>query len=338
MTNTKVDYANFNFLLTHNSNPGMNQLRPQNNLERSLLKQDLLYHGTVLSPLILNERYGIEDGWHRWELLQEIKEEGHEFKFDKIPYIQTDHFESKAQIIRTQLGRRNLSDTEILELVDLLVEVEGVSRTRAMKQIAEALEVSIGTIKRKVYPNIVEQQKQRLQLRLAEGKQQKYNSNTYEDKTGQQLTNFSTSNGENSLETNKYLDLDLNVPPTNKTTLIDTEEEEEIIKSPMQSSNVPPLVNTAKSGTPVTNVMTSTGSVFRDKMFEDAGYVIENSIPTSTESLNNSLISCDINTLTEVRDLLVKMNRPTFKLIDEEKSSLFNTLIYKLNKLVPPQL
>jgi hypothetical protein len=40
MTNTKVDYANFNFLLTHNSNPGMNQLRPQNNLERSLLKQE----------------------------------------------------------------------------------------------------------------------------------------------------------------------------------------------------------------------------------------------------------------------------------------------------------
>ncbi|PSB06595.1 hypothetical protein C7B62_22410 [Pleurocapsa sp. CCALA 161] len=129
--------------------------RQQTDTEKASLKEALLFHKKLLSPLVICENIlglVLVDGHHRWNLLPEIIEECPEFDLN-IPLVKIEPSEAIAEMMRTQLGRRNLSTSEITQYVDYLVIEEGLTKTEAIQQTAEDLDLSVNKVKNSVYPD-----------------------------------------------------------------------------------------------------------------------------------------------------------------------------------------
>lgn len=126
------------------------KFREQTDLERRNLKEDLIFHKRILSPLQVRLSINglvLIDGHHRWELLSEVIKECPEFNL-KIPVVVIKLDDIADVMLRTQLGRRNLSNGDIKQYVDRLITEDNLSANKAYKQVAEAIDKSISTVKR----------------------------------------------------------------------------------------------------------------------------------------------------------------------------------------------
>lgn len=193
-----IKYYNYNYLreVIKIDEERRAKLRPQTELESSNLREGLIYHKAVLNPLKVDEEWVLVDGHHRWFLLPEVMKECEDFDHNKIPIVAVESKDTKSVMKHSQIGRRNLSDEEIALCVDELVE-EGLSKSKAIKQTAEKLNISPNKVKNITYPKIAEQQKER------KSKGIKTQDNVRQ--TGGNSHQLSGCNDENSLNKNNVL-------------------------------------------------------------------------------------------------------------------------------------
>ena len=126
------------------------KFREQTDLERRNLKEDLIFYKRILNPLQVRTSINglvLVDGHHRWELLPEVIKECPEFDLN-IPVITVKLDDVPDVMLRTQLGRRNLSPEDIKQYVDTLITEDGFSANRAYKKVAEITGKSKSAIQR----------------------------------------------------------------------------------------------------------------------------------------------------------------------------------------------
>lgn len=126
------------------------KFRKQTDLERKNLKDDLIYHKRVLSPLHVRTSINglvLVDGHHRFNLLPEVIEECPEFDLN-IPVVVIKLEDVPNAMLRTQLGRRNLAPEDIKQYVDTLIAEDGLSANKAYNKVAEVIGKSEATIRR----------------------------------------------------------------------------------------------------------------------------------------------------------------------------------------------
>ena len=143
------------------------EFREQTDIEMSKLKEDLLYHKKVLSPLIVKQTFGSKvliDGHHRWSLLPEVIREYPSFDLN-IPIVIIKPEDVSDVMVRTQLGRRNLSAEDIKQYVDVLITEDGLSANKAYKKVAELTGKSKSAIQRLHKPELAEQDRQYHQIK-----------------------------------------------------------------------------------------------------------------------------------------------------------------------------
>lgn len=130
------------------------KFREQTEIENIKLKESLLYHKKVLSPLVVAQTIlGLEliDGHHRWDCLSSIIEECEDFN-TSIPVLTIKRSDTAEEMLRIQLGRRNLSNGEICKYVDVLANEKNLTKKEAIKQTAQDLNTSVNKITNAVYP------------------------------------------------------------------------------------------------------------------------------------------------------------------------------------------
>lgn len=138
------------------------KFREQTDLERNKLKEGLIYHQRVLEPLKVSLRFSgvvLIDGHHRWKLLPEVIKECPDFDLN-IPVVLIKSKDVADEMLRTQLGRRNLSNGEIAQYVNSLQQ-QGLNKKPAIKQTANELNIPVNQVKNAVYPNRAEKDRQR---------------------------------------------------------------------------------------------------------------------------------------------------------------------------------
>ena len=138
-----------------------NLFRQQTDAEKLSLREGLLFHKKLLSPLVVCESIlglVLVDGHHRWQLLSEVIKECPEFDLN-IPLVKIEPSEATAEMMRTQLGRRNLSAGEIVQYVDYLRE-QGLTVAEAQKQTSTDLNVSVNKVKNSMYSDRQEKAKE----------------------------------------------------------------------------------------------------------------------------------------------------------------------------------
>lgn len=193
------------------------EFREQTDIEMSKLKEDLLYHKKVLSPLIVKQTFGSKvliDGHHRWSLLPEVIREYPSFDLN-IPIVIIKPEDVSDVMVRTQLGRRNLSAEDIKQYVDVLITEDGLSANKAYKKVAELTGKSKSTIKRICNPKQAEANKLNQRVRDS-NKKLSDNRIGIADDMLVKMDNFSPESIETSLKTK---------PPKVKTIFKQFEEE-----------------------------------------------------------------------------------------------------------------
>ena len=126
------------------------KLREHNEIESEKLKKGLLYHKRILTPLEVYPSWGglvLVCGHHRWNMLPEIIRECPDFDLN-IPVVFIEAEDVQERIIDEQLGRRNLSNSEIAQYINLLITEDGLSANKAYEVVAETIGKSPSTIKR----------------------------------------------------------------------------------------------------------------------------------------------------------------------------------------------
>ena len=126
------------------------KLREHNEIESEKLKKGLLYHKRILTPLEVYPSWGglvLVCGHHRWNILPEIIKECPDFDLN-IPVVFIEAEDVQERIIDEQLGRRNLSNSEIAQYINLLITEDGLSANKAYEVVAETIGKSPSTIKR----------------------------------------------------------------------------------------------------------------------------------------------------------------------------------------------
>jgi len=171
-----------------------NKLREHNAIESEKLKKGLLYHKRILTPLEVHLSWGglvLVCGHHRWNMLPEIITECPDFDLN-IPVVFIEAKDVQERIIDEQLGRRNLSNEDIKQYVEVLITEKGLSKNKAYKEVSEKTGFSKSKVKRIVQPELAE----------AHRASQKIRDTT---KKLSQMNNFSPVSIETSLEplTNK---------------------------------------------------------------------------------------------------------------------------------------
>lgn len=110
----------------------------------------MLYHKRILTPLEVYPSWGglvLVCGHHRWNMLPEIIRECPDFDLN-IPVVFIEAEDVQERIIDEQLGRRNLSNSEIAQYINLLITEDGLSANKAYEVVAETIGKSPSTIKR----------------------------------------------------------------------------------------------------------------------------------------------------------------------------------------------
>ena len=154
-----------------------NLFRQQTEVERAALKEGLLFHKRIKDPLtVCVNIFGLVlvDGHHRWNLLPEIIEECPEFDLN-IPLVKIESSEVIPEMMRTQIGRRNLTNEDVVAYIDLLIAEEGLTPNKAYLKVSEITGKSLSSLKRLRQAELAEQDKERK-------KEKKENCNTPNEK------------------------------------------------------------------------------------------------------------------------------------------------------------
>ncbi|NJL52687.1 MAG: hypothetical protein HC930_11545 [Hydrococcus sp. SU_1_0] len=156
-------YLHYNELKTHLviKEEVKTLFRKQTETETSFLKEGLLFHKKILNPLLVykeEDEFVLVCGHHRWSLLQEIvKEELHlaegELEFDlEIPITIIEKENTPQEIIREQLGRRNLSSEDIALYANSLRQFnDSLTQKEVINQAAKDLNVPANQVKNALY-------------------------------------------------------------------------------------------------------------------------------------------------------------------------------------------
>lgn len=134
------------------------KLREHNEIESEKLRKGLLYHKKILTPLEVYLSWGgmvLVCGHHRWNMLPEIVKECPDFDLN-IPVVFIKVEDVQERIIDEQLGRRNLSNEDIMAYANQLITEGGLSKNKAYKEISEKTGFSKSKVKRIVQPELAE--------------------------------------------------------------------------------------------------------------------------------------------------------------------------------------
>jgi len=191
------------------------KLREHNEIESEKLRKGLLYHKRILTPLEVHLSWGglvLVCGHHRWNMLPEIITECPDFDLN-IPVVFIEAKDVQERIIDEQLGRRNLSNEDIKQYVEVLITEKGLSKNKAYKEVSEKTGFSKSKVKRIVQPELAE----------AHRASQKIRDTT---KKLSQMNNFSPVSIETSSKTKKSSLTSPLEPLTNKVEVKEKTEKE----------------------------------------------------------------------------------------------------------------
>lgn len=188
---------------------GENPLRELTEEEKERLIKSLLQDGCVSGSLTivgtLLGGYVIKNGRHRWSVLPEVYKRNPNFS-TKIPFLVKDKFEDDKEerkyAIINQLGQRNLTNEEIVEYVNLLMNEDGLSRKKAYQQVAEQIGCSENKVRRIVQPEYAQRERERQEQKRAKLAQKTPETieTSLEKSSEKVLTIFEWNNSEEEIE------------------------------------------------------------------------------------------------------------------------------------------